>query len=210
MKTIVRGCATLIAAVLFIVVVGLVIALVVFVVRYELWAQANKTMLDEVAVTEIENRDAVEYQMNKRLQNFQKSKVQRESMNLTCDMLGVMMENVLEDSWNLEHKDVGLTCGNRSMTVYIKMWDLWWVNVRIWQRAEGSIEFVVYDVNVGPFSLAGVTFGYLSEEISGGVGDAIDLVTGETYSGRRIEKMYISDDGMRMVGVLAEPVVEAE
>lgn len=204
LKTIGRGCGMVAAGIVFILVAGLAIALIVFVVRYETWASKNESEVERIAITEIESRDALEYQMEKRLTDFQKSKVQRESMALSCDMLGILMENVLEESWRIENEDVGLVCGNRSMTLSVKMWDLWWVNVKVWQRAEGAVEFVVYDVNIGPFSLAGVTFGYLSEQLSNGVGDALELVSSDAYSGRKIEKMYIDEDGMRIVGVLED------
>lgn len=202
LKTVLRGLLSVIAVVFFVTLVVIVISLIVFAFRYETWRVENTDMIEEVAIAEVENRDAVESELNKRLGAFQQSTVQKESMTLTCDMVNVLMENVLEESWKLEHSETGVTCGERTLTVYLKLRNLWWVSVKVWQRAEGSVEFVVYDVNIGPFSVAGATYGYLSEEMSRGVKDAIALVSSESYSGRKIENLYLEESGMRMVGVL--------
>ena len=205
-----RGCGMLTAGIIFILVVTVVVGLLVFVIRYENWMRQNKEHIQSVAVDDVANRDTVRYELDNRLEEFQTSAVQKESVTLTCDMMVVLVEDVLQESWKLDRSNTGLTCGDRTMTVYVKLWDMWWVTVKIWQRAEGSVEFVVYDVNIGPFSIAGATFGYLSEEISRGVGDAIALVSSESYSGRKIEKLYMEENGMRMVGVVEKDRTEKE
>jgi len=205
-----RGCGMLTAGIIFILVVTVVVGLLVFVIRYENWMRQNKEHIQSVAVDDVANRDTVRYELDNRLEEFQTSAVQKESVTLTCDMMVVLVEDVLQESWKLDRSNTGLTCGDRTMTVYVKLWDMWWVTVKIWQRAEGSVEFVVYDVNIGPFSIAGATFGYLSEEISRGVGDAIALVSSESYSGRKIEKLYMEENGMRMVGVVEKEETEEE
>lgn len=204
LKTIVKGIATLVVWLFFLILLAVIVVLFVFVLRYETWMSKNRETVDNVAVEEVRNRDVVSDELDKRLKSFGESKVQRESLSLTCDMLTVLVEDVFEEGWQLSREETGVSCGNRSMTIYLKLWDLWWVTVNIWQRAEGEPDFVVYDVNIGPFSLAGATFGYLSREISRGVEDAIDLVSGDTYSGRKIEKLFIDEGGMRAVGVREE------
>lgn len=204
LKTIARGIGTLVVWFFFFVLLATIITLFVFVLRYESWMGKNRELIENIAISDVTSRDAISRELDERLDSFQKSKVQRESMNLTCDMLTVLMENVLEEGWQLDREEIGVTCENRSITVYIKLWDLWWVTVDVWQRAEGLPDFVVYDVSIGPFSLAGATFGYLSQEITRGVKDAIELVSGETYSGRKIEQIYLNEGGMRVVGVLEE------
>ena len=87
---------------------------------------------------------------------------------------------------------------------------MWWVVVQIWQRSEGEVDFAVYDVTVGPFSVAGMTLGRVSGDITKGVQDAISLVMSETYSGRKIEELYLKDDGVRIVGVLEDESAEDE
>ncbi len=209
-KTVFRGCSFIFGSILFVFAIGVIISLVIFLVRYESWMSQNQSIINQAAIEEIPNRKAVKAEMNKRLKAFQQSRVQRESMNLTCDMLAVLIEDTLKEGWDIDNEDAGIVCDNRSFTVYIKFWELWWITVNVWQRAEGSVDFVVYDVKVGPFSLAGITFGYLSQGITDGVKDATSLVSGDTYSGRKMEKLYLDEGGMRIVGVLKEEDEESD
>ncbi|MDD3662080.1 MAG: hypothetical protein PHG63_03360 [Candidatus Dojkabacteria bacterium] len=203
-RRILRGCFVGVAGVIFIAVLGALISIVIFVVRYEVWLGGAREEIAPIIEGRSEDRTAVQASIQQKLKKFQQSTVQKEVLRMDCEEAEVYIEDVALENWGMTSDSVGLTCSDRRLDLYFKLWDLWWTKVRLWQRAEGALDIAVYDVTVGPFSAAGVTMGSLSSAMSEGVKDAISLVSGGNYSGRTIDELYISDDGLRLIGVLPE------
>lgn len=196
------GCCSAIAALSFAVVVIGLISLVVFFVRYETWERDEREVIVDVAIRDVSDREAVRRELDDRLVSFQQSTVQREVLDVDCEMVNVMFEDMMEEHWGMpDRRDVGVACRDRELDFYVRLGNMWWSIVKVWQRSEGAVDFVVYDVNIGPFSIAGLTFGDLSSSMSRGVSDAIGTMTGESYSGRALEKIYVTEEGLKIVGL---------
>lgn len=200
-----RGCC-LYAAVFAVVILLLCIVVVVAsVAKYAAWESDTRDVVELAAVRPVEQRDQVRDELYERLERFQNSSVQRETCEITCPMVNILVEDIASEYWGIEDPgDVGVTCGDRTLTVYIKIMGTAWMVVDLWQRAEGDADFVAYDVSIGPHSLSAVTAGWITSEVTAGIESSIDTVTDPLYSGRRIEKILVTDDGMKVVGVRPE------
>lgn len=184
------------------IVVVVIIAIVTGILGYRNYKNWQKEESNFLSNMQMSGGVEVEEELDEKLGDFKESDIERESLYLSCDQLEILLRRVTEDNWeSIGVTDVGVVCGDRMIDVYIKFWDSTWVVVKLWQRAEGEVDFVVYDVELGPYSLGGITFGYVSSEFSKGVEDAIDLLSEGDFSGRKIEEMYVQGDGVRFVGV---------
>jgi len=200
-----RGCflSSIVALVVLTVVVFADLLLLGF--RYDLWLTQNEELLEGFSTGSAvnENESAVRHDLDDNLERFKNSDIQKEMMWLSCEQVNLVFLDVIEDSWSeFRVESVGVVCNNRSLHIYLEVMDNSWFVVKMWQRAEGSVDFVVYDVMFGPYSLGDLTFGYISEEFSRGVNDAQSLVSEGGFSGRRVEEFDIEEGGIRVVGVL--------
>jgi hypothetical protein len=196
-KGILSGCGT----VLFLLVVVSLVGLILFFIRYEQWERQEKEVIQRSAVDPVPGRESAKNELDRRVEEFNTSTVQREVLTLDCDMVNILFEDVASEHWGItDPKDVGVACGDRQFDVYIRVANMWWGVVRIWQRSEGSVDFAVYDMKVGPFSLAGLSWGKATGSMSQGIEDAITVMTTSSYTGRIIEEVYLTEDGMRIIG----------
>lgn len=197
-----RGCISccVVSVVFFFILVSVVFLLLFL--GYDLWFTENRDLLNSFSPDE-KSRLIARDDLNYNLERFKNSDIQKETIWLSCDQANLVFEDIVKENWNnFGVKNVGVVCDDRSLIVYLEVRSSMWFTVKVWQRAEGSVDFMVYDVMVGPYSLANLTFGYVSEEFSSGVGDAQDLVSRGSFSGRNIEEIYIEDDGVRIIGTL--------
>jgi hypothetical protein len=136
------------------------------------------------------------------LTEFQQSQIEKESLRLTRDEFeGVILQSLEDnDTGNLEGLDI--VTRNRSFDIYVKPQGWPWFIINGWQRQEGSVDLVIYDIKVGPISLSKLSWGWVSGQFSQGVNDSLDLILSGSFAGRKIEEMYIFENGVRFVGVL--------
>lgn len=192
----------MVLAVLFVVVLFTILFMGIFAIKYETWVRSEGAVIEERAIRHVADEEGLRVEIERRLTDFTESPIQKETLFLSCDMLTLIIEDVVDEQWGgVPPEDIGVTCGERTLDVNTKLWGIWWMNTRLWQRSAGSIEFAVYDVEVGPFSLAGWTLGNVSNDATSGVRSAWDLFSGGSYSGRRIERIDLSSGGIRVVGV---------
>lgn len=176
----------------------LVIILVLF-LRYRQWESGNKDELGNII-----NQDYNQYKEEgiAVLKDFQQSKIERENLRLTKDEFeGVLLKSI-EDNEGDELEGLDFQPRNRSFDIYVKKEGWPWFIIRGWQRKEGSVDIVIYDIKVGPISLSTLSWGWVSSQFTEGVEDSLDLIVSENFSGRKIEEMYIFENGIRFLGVL--------
>lgn len=197
-KWVLSGCGT----VLFILIVLSLAGLILFFIRYEQWERQEKDIIRQSAVDPIPDRDVSRGEIERRIGEFNTSTVQREVLTLDCDEVNILFEDAAAEHWGFtDPRDVGIACRDRQVDVYIRVADMWWGVIRVWQRSEGSVDFAVYDIKVGPFSLAGLSWGKLTGGMSEGIRDAVNVMTTSSYTGRIIEEIYLTEDGMRIIGI---------
>lgn len=174
---------------------------VVSLIRYKNWEQENVVLLESFAVTESDSGAAISA-LNEKIMKFQESRIESESLSLDCAEVEVLFEEILSQNYEgLSREDVGVICGERSLDLYVRVWDRFWVAFKLWQRAEGKVDFVVHDVKLGPISVGNCTFGYVTEKMTDGLKDGQRLVLEGGYSEREITEIYLGEDGVRAVGV---------
>lgn len=138
---------------------------------------------------------------NEAVDEYKESPAQRETMFVDCDVFESVLEDSLENSWGSDNvEETGLVCGERKITVYVKVKRVWLI-IELWQKTSGEADFAVYDFSVGPHSLHDFTGGLISEKISEGISDAFELFSGDNFPGRRVEEIYIMEEGLRIIGV---------
>ena len=170
-------------------------------VKYRQWEKDESEFLSTIVSQKYSDKQKEE--LNKKLEEFQKSEVEKESIRLTRNDFEILFwDSITENDVNTDLEGVEIVTLNRSFDLYVKCKKYPWVIVRMWQRQEGSIDFVVYDIKVGPISLSTFSWGWVNSEFSKGVQDAIDLVLSENFSGRKVEEIYVFDNGIRFVGVM--------
>lgn len=193
------GCFALVAVVVVLVVAGIYCRK-----RYLDWETESAEMLEGFEMS-TEEYDEIEADLDSRLEEFRESEVQREMIYLDCDTVNVLFKEVVYENWeNLGVEKVGVVCNERSLDVYANYQGSVWVLIKVWQRADGDVDFVVYDVMVGLFSLGTLSFGYVTDQFTEGVQDALELITSGSFSGRKIEEIYIEEEGVRVIGVVEE------
>ncbi len=183
-------------------VLGIVIVtVVVLILRYKQWESEKSDFLNNI--TEQEYSDESISEVDELLSEFQASKVERENLRLSRDEIEVIIyESIEENDGERVIEGIEVVTLNRSFDLYVKLEGLPWFIIRGWQRQEGSVDFVIYDVMLGPLSLSTLTWGWASGQFSSGMQDALDIVLSENFSGRRIEEIYVFENGVRIVGGL--------
>ncbi|MBN2101009.1 hypothetical protein JW710_03935 [Candidatus Dojkabacteria bacterium] len=191
------GCFSCFVLVIFLGLVAVCVVILVVVISYRNWESENSEFLDYLR--EGSGEDVDREDLDKRLREFSESEVQREVVNLSCVEFETLVREAVEQGAGVEG-EMYLICHERAFDFYTKNSLGLWVQVRMWQRADGDLDFAVYDVLLGPFSLANISFGWLNGEISRGLADAVDLVSSEDFSGRKIVEIYVEEYGVDVVG----------
>jgi hypothetical protein len=177
----------------------LLVTLLVLFIRYKQWESGNNSEL-----MHIKEQNYTQYKEEgvSVLTEFQQSQIEKESLRLTRDEFeGVILQSLEDnDTGNLEGLDI--VTRNRSFDIYVKPQGWPWFIINGWQRQEGSVDLVIYDIKVGPISLSKLSWGWVSGQFSQGVNDSLDLILSGSFAGRKIEEMYIFENGVRFVGVL--------
>lgn len=180
----------------------LLVTVGVLFIRYRQWESDRHSEL--VNITN-QNYSQIKEEGISLLNEFQQSKIERENLRLTEDefegvILYAIEQNSLDQHTSIEGLDI--TTRNRSFDITVKLKGWPWFIIRGWQRKEGEVNILIYDVKVGPISLSSLSWGWVSSEFSSGVEDSLKLILSENFSGRKIEEMYIFENGVRFVGVL--------
>ncbi|MEA3357365.1 MAG: hypothetical protein U9Q67_02925 [Patescibacteria group bacterium] len=178
----------------------LCVVLLACVFRYNAWEQENTEMLNSFSAeaNPVEVSEAYEL-----LNAFATSPVQKETMSLDCDQVNILFDEIIKENWqNSGINVVGVVCKERGLDVYVFAWDRVWFVFKVWQRVDGDVDFYVYDVLLGPLSTGVISQGIVTEQLSCGVDDALNLVLDGGFSGRVIEEVYLESSGVRIVGVL--------
>ncbi len=165
--------------------------------EYSVWEDNNARLLKSFEDSDVE----IEASLEEKVEEFSAGGAQSQSMDLSCEEVNVLFSEVISDNWGLSHRDVGVLCGDRSIEIYVNSKGVWWV-ISLWQQAEGNPEFAVVDIKVGPISVGTWSYGYITGEANRGMEEALDVVLDEGFSGRRIEEMTLTEEGVLVVGVL--------
>jgi hypothetical protein len=167
---------------------------------YNSWRQSNEEMLTDF---ERESLEAIEAdkELEESLDRFHENQVERETLTITCDQLRQLTGRTIRSNWEERSvKNLGIVCGERKLDIYIKTDSNIWFVVNLWQRAEGEMDFVVYDIKLGPFSLGKYSFGYVTAEVNKGIEDAVSFLKRSDLLGREIVEIYLEPGEIRIVG----------
>lgn len=185
--------------------IGLAFLLAFFAIRdsYSKWEIRNKAFLTQLSDVNGIERSLVRKKLDERLKSFQDSMMQKESVTLDCNMISVLFLDVFKSDWpELNIDNVGTLCGKQYLDLYIHMKSKYWINFRLWQRTEGKVDFNVYSISFGDFSLSSIANNWIGNKMSEGVSSALKVILNKEFSGRKIDEMYLTDAGVRMVGSL--------
>jgi hypothetical protein len=190
------GCSVL----MLIFVIALIILGFIFVSRYESWLSENREFLSQNTY-EFYELESEEADLERKLDRFSESAVEKETLDIDCEELSILTKNIVEDHWEeYRIERLGTVCSERSVDIYVRLQSNRWVILKLWQRAEGSAEFVVYDIKYGPFSLGTYSFGYITGEFNKGIKDGMDFLSKSDLMGREIVELYVEEDEIRIVG----------
>lgn len=187
------GCGCLFTL-LFIVILIMIIVFVVliyFVVSYENWLSSKETYVNNLVQNDVNSGD-----LERKMEYYNNSEIQRETLDLTCEELEYLVQDAIEE-------DVGLVCHGRGIDVYVKYGNYWY-DIKLWQGVEGRLDFTAYNVLLGPISLSDWSWGLINDEINGGFDEANDLVMESQLTRRKVEEFWVDEDGVRIVGVLED------
>jgi hypothetical protein len=170
---------------------------------YGSWAESNHQDYEELTMDlskSVQGSEAFE-SLDDKLERFAEDDVQRETLELSCEETNLFFREILEEHWeDFEVRRFGVVCTERSLDIYMQLKNKLWVKLIIWQRAEGKLDFVIRDVEVGPYSLGGLSWGYVTNEFNKGVKDALEFLDNSELLGRDIVEFYMEEDGLRMIG----------
>ncbi|MBN1618970.1 hypothetical protein JW887_06570 [Candidatus Dojkabacteria bacterium] len=134
------------------------------------------------------------------INDFNESEVEFESISLSCDMIEMYIEDTLKENWpEYNIQEVGVICRDRSLDIYVNINNVWF-SLNFWQRVEGEPDFLVYDISVGPISLAQLTLGTVNSEFTDGFVDGMKIIYSGVFTGRKIEEINIDEDGVMITG----------
>ncbi len=196
-----RTCSGCLLQLLLAVLIVVLIIVIIALLNYKNWENKNAQLFDSFKVNSPEVTISKSNELDSKLAAFQESTIQKESLELDCSLVEILVENAMIESGHQVGRDeIGVVCGQRTLDIYVKVGHKIWTIYKVWQRADDSVDFVVYDVMLGPVSLSNNTFGYVTSEMNNGIKDALNLVLTNGFPGREIEEMYVKKEGIRIVG----------
>jgi hypothetical protein len=177
--------------------------LLILLIRYKQWDGEKSEFLDNIVNQEYSEEQKTV--LEESLLEFQSSGIERENLRLTRDDFEILLiQAINENNGDVVINGIEMVTLNRSFDLYYKQDGYPWMIIRSWQRQDGSLDFIIYDVKVGPISLSTFSWGWISSQFSMGVQDSMDIVFSENFSGRKIEEIYVFDNCIRFVLVMDE------
>jgi hypothetical protein len=186
--------------VLFLVFVVGILGLWVLGRGYNNWYANNKDFLSEVATDMNANKEVAD-NLDDKLERFRETEVQKETLDLSCEEMDIIIKRVIKDHWqDVDVQQTGVVCSERNLDVYVQLKGNIWLIFNIWQRANGKVEFLIYDVKVGGYSLGQLSLGYVTQDFNRGIHDALDFLDNSELMGREIVEIYVDSGGVQIVG----------